>query len=237
MNRARLTASAFAAGGVLFLLYQAARPYADETTLEGAAAMASPSWTAAHLAASIGFVLVSLGILGLYLLLGGRRLLPAAVVAWLGAGLTLPYYGAETFGLRVIGARAVRDRDVTLIELVDQFRFAPAAVTVFAAGLALLAVGVVMAAVEIRRSGALRRWSGLPLAVGFALFIPQFYGSPAVRIAHGALLAVGGLWLAYELWRADGRATAPAGTTTGTTTGTAAEALTGAGTAAVGAAR
>ncbi|MFF0307333.1 hypothetical protein ACFYSC_07890 [Streptosporangium sp. NPDC004379] len=218
MNRARLTASAFAAGGVLFLIYQAARPYADESTLEGAAAMASPSWTAVHLAASVGFVLVSLGILGLYLVLGRSRLLPAAVVTWLGAGLTLPYYGAETFGLRVIGARAVRDHDAGLIELVDQFRFTPAAVAMFAAGLALLAVGVVMAAVEIRRSGALPRWSGVPLAVGFVLFIPQFYGSPAIRIAHGALLAAGGLWLAYELWRVNGRVIAPAGTASGAVT-------------------
>ncbi|GAA2855406.1 hypothetical protein GCM10010517_13560 [Streptosporangium fragile] len=201
MNRVRLAALSFAVGGILFLLYQSVRPYADETALEGAAAMASPAWVTAHLAASAGFILATLGLLGLHLALGARLTLPGAVVAWIGAGLALPYYGAETFGLNVIGARAVRDQDATLLELAEQFRFAPVAVTMFLIGLALLAIGVITAAVGVWRSGALQRWSGVPLSVGFALFIPQFYGTPALRITHGALLAVGGLWMAYNLWR------------------------------------
>jgi hypothetical protein len=61
---------------------------------------------------------------------------------------------------------------------------------------------VVLAAIAVWRSGTLARWSAVPLAAGFALFVPQFFGPPALRIAHGALIAIGGVWLGLELWRA-----------------------------------
>jgi len=38
-------------------------------------------------------------------------------------------------------------------------------------------------------------------AVGFALFIPQFFAGAEVRIAHGALIAAGCAWLATTVWR------------------------------------
>ena len=40
-----------------------------------------------------------------------------------------------------------------------------------------------------------------PVAVGFTLFIPQFFAGAEVRIAHGALIAAGSAWLAATLWR------------------------------------
>jgi hypothetical protein len=81
----------------------------------------------------------------------------------------------------------------------------PAAITVFGAGLVLPAVGSILAAVAVWRSGLLPRWSGVPLALGFVLFIPQFFGTPAMRIAHGLLIAAGSLWLASSLCRAQRR--------------------------------
>jgi hypothetical protein len=48
------------------------------------------------------------------------------------------------------------------------------------------------------------RASGLLFAIGFGLFIPQFYLPAGARIAHGVLVAIGCLWLAAALWRADG---------------------------------
>ncbi len=203
--RARLTGLSFLGAGILFVLYPVVRPYSDETSLSGAAAMASPAWMAAHLFAVAGFVLLALGVLGLHLLLDpvlDRSLaLRAAVVTWIGAGLTLPYYGAEVFGLNVIAARAVRDDDASLLALADEFRFGPAAVTMFVAGLALLGLGMVLAAIAIARSRMLPRWSAAPLAAGFLLFIPQFFGPPAIRVAHGVLIALGAVWLTVALWR------------------------------------
>jgi hypothetical protein len=180
--------------GVLFLLYPVVRPYADELTMQGAEAYASTAWVAAHLFAMIGFILIPLGLRGVV----GER---AVVVTWIGAGLTLPYYGAEAFGLHALGLRAISEQNPALLTMADGIRYNPAAIAMFALGLLSLAVGMVMAAVAIRRSGVLSRWSGVPLAVGFALFIPQFFGTPPLRMAHGALLAVGFAWVAVEMWR------------------------------------
>jgi hypothetical protein len=38
------------------------------------------------------------------------------------------------------------------------------------------------------------------LAVAFALYIPQFAAGQPVRVAHGALILLGGLLLAGAIW-------------------------------------
>src|SRR6266542_768782 len=191
--RSRLGAVALTAGGVLFVLYPATRPWRDESTAGGATqSMSSGAWVAAHLFAMIGFILVTLGLLALY---------GAVVTSWIGAGLTLPYYGAEDFGLHGIAEKAAEGQNLDLLGLVDAIRFNPVAATTFAAGLLLLGAGAVLAAVAIWRSGVLPRYSGIPFALGFALFIPQFYTPAAVRIAHGVLVGIGSIWIALALWR------------------------------------
>ncbi|GAA3589140.1 hypothetical protein GCM10022419_084430 [Nonomuraea rosea] len=190
----RLTSAAFAASGILFLAYIAVRPAGDDAT-----AMASTAWVAGHAAAMAGFILLGLGMLGLHQVLGDRLSLRAAAVTWAGAGLTLPYYGAEDFGLNVIAQRSLRDQAPALMELAEQFRYGPVAVTMFAAGLLLLGVGAVMAAVSVWRTGVLARSSALALALGFALFLPQFFTPYPVRVAHGVLIFAGGIWLAAAL--------------------------------------
>lgn len=199
-TRTRLGASALAAAGAMFVLYPAVRPWDDESTVEGAtAAMSSSAWVASHLFAMIGFILVPLALLTLRDLLGGGRLPSAAMVTfWIGAGLTLPYYGAEDFGLHA----AARESVPNLLDVVDAFRYGSVAVTMFALGLLAMGVGAVLAAVSVWRSGALPRASGIPFAVGFALFLPQFFTPAPVRIAHGALIGLGGAWLAWQLWKA-----------------------------------
>jgi len=202
MTRTRAGAAALAAAGVLFLLYPAVRPWHDESTVEGAvASMSSPAWVASHLFAMLGFILVPLGLLALRDALRDTRSEPlalaAAVTAWIGAGLTLPYYGAEDFGLHALAGAGVPD----LLATVEEVRYNPVAATVFATGLLALGVGAVLAAVAVARSGAMNRWPAIVFAAGFALFIPQFYLPPAVRVAHGVLVAAGCGWLALTLWR------------------------------------
>jgi hypothetical protein len=204
--RGRLGAVALAAAGVLFILYPATRPWRDESTVGGATeAMASNAWVASHLFAMIGFILVTLGLLALYGAIShtpAERLALAAVVAsWAGAGLTLPFYGAEDFGLHAIARKTAEGQNLDLLGLVDSVRFNPVAATTFAVGLFLLGAGAVLAAVAIWRSGRLPRYSGIPFALGFALFIPQFYTPAAVRIAHGVLVGIGSIWIAVVLWR------------------------------------
>jgi hypothetical protein len=203
--RVRLGALALAIAGVLFVLYPAIRPYSDERSLQAAAAFAANAWIVAHVLAMLGFVLVTLGLLALYGTLRGtpaeRPAFVALVTYWIGAGLTLPYYGAEAFGLHVLGQEAIRQHSTAVVALANDVRYGPG-IFLFGSGLILLGVGAVVAAVAVWRSGTLPAWSGVPFALAFALYIPQFFGSPAIRVAHGLLVTAGCLWLAVVIWGA-----------------------------------
>jgi hypothetical protein len=197
-TRTRWGAAAFAFAGVMFLLYPAVRPWHDETTAAGAReSMASTAWVAAHLFAMLGFIAIALGVLALRSAVVSRPATAAVLTTWIGVGLSLPYYGAEDFGLHGAARSDVAD----LVALADAVRFAPVALTTFGVGLLLLAAGAVLTAVAVWRSGVLAPSSGVLFAVGFALFLPQFYVPAAGRIAHGVLVAVGCGWLAAALWR------------------------------------
>ena len=80
-----------------------------------------------------------------------------------------------------------------------------AAVTTFGLGLLAVAVGGVMAAVAIARSGDLPRHAGTLFAVGIAIYLPQFFTPPWVRITHGLLLGLGLLVLAAATWNTANR--------------------------------
>ena len=222
-SRTRFGALALAIAGVLFILYPAVRPWQDESTVEGATkAMSAGAWVAAHLFAMLGFILVALGLLGLWNAVSRTRAeqlaLAAVVTTWIGVGLTLPYYGAEDFGLNAIARKAAEGQVSDLLGLVEAVRFSPVPITTFGLGLLLLAAGAVLAAVAIWRSGVLARSSGILFAAGVVLFLPQFFTPPAVRIAHGVLVAAGSIWLAVALWRASGaedRSASPIGGTVG----------------------
>jgi hypothetical protein len=173
----------FLLAAVAFLAYPLLRPWGDAAPDTAAAAFAAPGWLAGHLAAAAGFVLV-----GLALLAADERV--AARIWWVGAGLTLLYYGAETFALNALGAR-VADA-AQLAALTEAIRMGPVQITVFGVGLVLLAAAAVLVAVRLRAVA-------VPFALGMVLFLPQFFAGPELRIAHGVLLAVGCLVLALRL--------------------------------------
>jgi len=205
-TRTRSGGIALAAAGVLFVLYPATRPWHDEATRAGAAAsMTSTWWVAAHLFAMLGFVLVGLGVLALWQALTGTRsegtAFAAVLTAWIGVGLTLPYYGAEDFGLQAIAGRAASGNEFDLLATVNDVRYHPAAITSFGIGLVLLAAAGTLAAVAVWRCGLLPPAAGVPAAAGFVLFLPQFFTGPAIRIGHGVLLGAGLLWLGLALTR------------------------------------
>ena len=207
-TRIRAGAAALAAAGVLFAAYPALRPWHDEGTVAGAtASMSSTAWVTAHFFAMLGFILMPLGLLALRAALAATRAEPlartAAVLAWIGSGLVLPYYGAEDFGLHAIAGSAVPGAG--LLGLVHAVRYQPLAMTIFAAGLLLLAAAAIMAAVAVWRSHVLPRTSGMLFAAGIALFLPQFFSPAPVRIAHGILVAAGSIVLAVALWAWAGR--------------------------------
>src|SRR5919201_1865769 len=200
-TRSRSGAFALAVAGVLFVLYPAVRPWQDESTVAGATkAMSSGAWVAAHLFAMVGFILVALGLLGLWTAVrrtrAERLALAAVVTTWIGVGLTLPYYGAEDFGLNAIARKAAEGQVSDLLGLVDAVRFSPVPITTFGLGLLLLAAGAVLAAVAIWRSGVLARSSGILFAAGLVLFLPQVFFPPAVPVAPRGVVGARAVWVA-----------------------------------------
>jgi hypothetical protein len=207
LSHGRLGALALAVAGVLFVLYPTVRPWHDESTVDGAiTSMSSNAWVAAHLFAMLGFVLLPLGLLGLQRMLkrsGEDALARAATVTvWVGAGMALPYFGAEDFALHAIARSVASGQGGDLLGLVHDVRFNPVMITMAGTGLMLLALGGVLASVAIWRAAILPRWSGVPFAVGLLLFVPQFYLPEWARIAHGALVGIGSIWLASAMWTA-----------------------------------
>jgi hypothetical protein len=203
-SRIRLGAGALAVAGILFVAYPAIRPFSDEVSLQGAAAFARDAWVVAHTLAIGGFILLMLGLLSLEIALQDNPVAGTAfwalVVGLVGVGLTLPFYGIEAFAVHDIGQRAVWQHDLTLMKLTEAVRTGPQ-LMMFTIGLLLVGVSAILAAIAVWRSRVLSRWSGVPLALGFVLFIPQFFAPQPVRIAHGLLLTAGCLWLATGLWQ------------------------------------
>lgn len=213
MTTVRWTRVAFVAAGLALLLFPLLRPWPDETvaTTELATAFASDRWVVAHLCGILGLGLLAPAFLGLRSLLaqagpadgGGAPGLGAGVgaatwalvTAWAGAGCTALYFGAEIFGIRTIAEAALRDDDLGLLAEIEVLRMQPWAVTLFAAGLFLLAAAGVLVAVALWQAGARQRragrWAGVPLAIGLVLVLPQFFGGPELRITHGFLVAAG----------------------------------------------
>ncbi len=139
-----------------------------------------------------GFIPLILGLLGLYNQLrettAGSLGITALVVTWIGVGFTLPYYGAETFALHAVGQEVVRQNNVDLlVTLTNSIRFGEG-IWFFGFGLLAIAVGTILFGIAIWKSGILTRWIGIPLTIGFTLFIPQFYTPQPVRIGHGLLV-------------------------------------------------
>lgn len=197
MNRLLPTA-AWIGTGLAFGLYPALRPYADETTLAGLAAMASTGWVVAHLLGMAGFVGLAIAVrtsAGSLVPTGGT----ARWVGWmtaLGAALVLPYYGAETFGLHAIGSYATAHADLGQLATVDAVRNGPAALATFGAGLILLAVAGVVLVFATRRADRLTRGAAIAVGAALLLYLPQFFGPSELRVAHGLLLGLGCLGLA-----------------------------------------
>ncbi|MDV8055891.1 MULTISPECIES: hypothetical protein [unclassified Rhodococcus (in: high G+C Gram-positive bacteria)] len=188
--------------GIMFAAYPTLRPYSDEVGTAGADAFASSNWVLSHTFAMLGFIA-----LGLTVLYTGRRSELAVVTTWIGVGLVLPYYGAETFALHALGVDAVQNANPGLIDLADSIRYSLVQSVMFGLGLVLIAVGLV--------AFALRNRYAAVLAAGFVLFLPQFYTPPAVRIAHGVLIAVGAILAARAVADRSADSAQPISTITG----------------------
>ncbi|WP_151525884.1 hypothetical protein [Serinicoccus kebangsaanensis] len=189
--------------GLGMAAYLLLRPYGDaggSTTAEAAAAFASVWWVVAHLCGVLALASFARLALRLADLVPGVAARISRWASLVGLVLVLPYYGAETFALHVLGRVAVAGDEATL-GLVDPVRDQPAAMAVFAVGLLLLALGGLSFGLAWQRhtpSGP--AWLGWPVGVLVALVLPQFFLPPVGRMTFGVLYALAALSLAVAAW-------------------------------------
>lgn len=72
-------------------------------------------------------------------------------------------------------------------------------VVFFIPGLLFLAAGTILFAIAIWGSSSLPTWIGIPLAIGFALYIPQFFELQSIRVAHGLLITIASILIAWSM--------------------------------------
>lgn len=185
VHRAGLTVA-----GVALIAYPALRPWGAETGPTGVATFATVAWPVSHVLAMVGFVALAFAF---------RAVRSRAEVAmWLAVAFLLPYYGAEAHGLHALGRFAEEQGDAEVLAVADMFRYAPLPLVTFCLGLlALASVGAVLmrqgwAGTTTTRIGAVMA------GVGLLAYLPQFFGTPVVRISHGIVLGCGLLLLAVS---------------------------------------
>lgn len=207
----RPAAAGFVVSGLALVAYPMLRPWGPEAGLDGARDFASWAWPVAHVLGMVGFVGLALGLRQLAMAPSGtwpeRRVRATETLAWIAVAFLLPYYGAEAFGLQAVGAYAVELGDAEVLAIAEAFRYGPLAITTFAVGLLLLLVVGIRLCLGFWRSGTPGRLGGLLAGAGAVTYLPQFFGSPAIRIAHGLLMGAGLVLLGVTA----GRATSGAG--------------------------
>jgi len=194
---------ALAGSGLALAAYPIARPWGPEAGLDGARDFASAAWPIAHLLGMVGFVTLALGLRALTTMEPSpwprRSVRRTETLAWLGVALVLPFYGGEAFALQAVGGYAVNEHDAAALSIVDTFRNGPLALTAFGIGLLLLLVVGVRIAVGLWGAGPVGRLGGLLVAAGLVTYLPQFFGTPAVRIGHGIVVAAGLILVALAI--------------------------------------
>ncbi len=169
----KLTLVSFTISGLCFSIFPLLRPYFNESQVVDTGGFTSAFWIISHTFGMGGLLFLSFGILGVYSLLAQSKSESPAwwalLFVWIGTGFTLPFYGAETFSLPVIANAAISQNSPSLLHLINAVRFGPG-LAFIAIGLTLIAIAAILLSRVIWVSKLVPKWSGLPLAIGFADF-------------------------------------------------------------------
>jgi len=114
-----------------------------------------------------------------------------------GTGLITPAVGVEVFAMPVIGRLYLEGGAGVAPALASIYR-GPMTV-VMIVGLLMVALGAIELARAIRQDGGLPGWGGVILAIGLTLWLPLL--PRPVRILDGLMLGLGGIGLAWAIWR------------------------------------
>jgi hypothetical protein len=189
--------------GLAFAAYPLLRPYGPETGVGFAAHIASPLWVVAHVLGMVGFTALALALRALVRTgtpwrWDGRPLRMVETRMWLALALLLPYYGAEAYGLNAVGRQAL-GQDIDAGAVAQAFRYAPFELGTFAVGLVLVMLVGLRLVHGTWVTGGVTRLGGLLTGIGLVTYVPQFFAAPEVRMAHGVVLGLGMLVLAWSV--------------------------------------
>src|SRR5262245_13062090 len=203
----RITVAAgLVVSGLAFAAYPALRPYGPESGLAGASDFGSELWLVAHVLGMLGFVSLAFALRAASVATpwtwSGQPVRRVETRMWLAVSLLLPYYGAEAYGLHEIGRYATDHSDAGVLDVADAFRYAPFEMTTFAIGLLVLVLVGGRLAHGMWRTGGLGRTGGLLAGLGLATYLPQFFGTPEIRVVHGVVLGLGLVLMAVATMRA-----------------------------------
>ena len=206
--RIRLGALSLGLSALLFAAFPLVRPFfpipdanSPASLTVATQALSSSAWVVSHFIAMIALVLLLFGMLTLYARLTNtraeRRAFLAMIFGLAGITLILPALGVETYTLPVVG-KTYLEGQTDVISIVFLIYSGPDNL-VLLLGLLLLAIGAIVLAFAVWRSGVLPKWAGVIFAVGLALWFPLF--PQMIRIVDGVLIGIGGVWLAWSMWQ------------------------------------
>ena len=201
-GRIRLGAISLAISALLLAAFPLFRPFGDRSSNPAVVAetFTSASWLAAHILGALGFILLPVGLFGLYNYLRDspvdRLTFHGLILSWFGVGLFLPIFGSEAFALRAIGNAAIHRNNTNLLILAHSIRTGPQFGFVIS-GLLLLAIGAILIGVAVWKSSTLPKWGGVLLAIGLVFFLPLL--PQVARVIDGLLTGVGGMWIALSM--------------------------------------
>ena len=171
----------------------------------------------------LGMTLFPFGVLTLYDRLskqgGGRLALTALIFQLLAVGPLQAFAGLDTIGLATLRQFSFQQTaynetfqflQTIMAEVMHHGALFPqrsptdgfGVYELLILGFLLLDIGMIVFVIAVWRTGALSKWASLLYALGFVLFIVAvFSGGDVTRGATTVIGGVGGLWLAWSLWR------------------------------------
>jgi hypothetical protein len=149
-------------------------------------------WYLAHMAALFAIILLPYAIQGLLALLGERSLILSRTAAGLISVGTVAVSGLLAFDL-ITWVMAVNGSREEMIRLYDAITQSPGfSLPFLIIGPLMLVIGILMLAVVLYKSGAVKRWQALCLGTG--IFLYGFAG-PVFPVSNGPLLVISGAFL------------------------------------------
>ena len=218
LTRNRVGALVLGLSAVLFFLSPLYVPL-DPNEPSGVGALWQTGWLFI-----LGMTLFPFGVLAIYEWVaqrgGGRLALVALIFQLLAVGPLQVFAGLDTFGLATLRHYVFQQTEntetfqvlqVMMAELMQKASPFPLPFPwslmglygLLIIGLIVLDIGMIVMVIAVWRTGALSKWASVLYALGFVLFIVAVFAFPGdmIRVVDAVIGGVGGVWLAWSLWR------------------------------------